>query len=65
MTVGPRMRADAATAGLAIAGSMFAAAAGGYALGLLGVPALPVGLVGLFLGLAAGLALVYARFRNL
>jgi hypothetical protein len=44
---------------------MIAFAAAGYGLGSLVGLAVAGGLIGLFGGLAAGLALVYARFRQL
>jgi hypothetical protein len=44
---------------------MVAGGAVGYGLGSLVGLAIPLGLVGFFGGLAAGLALVYARFRRL
>jgi hypothetical protein len=44
---------------------MIVAAAAGYGLGSLVGLAIPFGLAGLFAGLIAGLALVYARFRRL
>jgi hypothetical protein len=48
-----------------LVGAMVAGAAAGYGLGsLLGIE-VPIGLVGLFAGLVAGFALVYARFRRL
>ena len=65
MTPGPLTRADAATAGLSVEGAMIVAAAAGYGLGSLVDLAIPFGLAGLFAGLVAGLALVYARFRRL
>jgi hypothetical protein len=65
MTEGPPTRADAATAGLSLVVSMVAGGAVGYGLGSLVGLAIPLGLVGFFGGLAAGLALVYARFRRL
>jgi hypothetical protein len=43
---------------------MIAGAAAGYGLGSLLDLAVPLGLAGLFAGLVAGLALVYARFRR-
>jgi len=61
----PGPRADAATAGLTVIGAMIAFAAAGYGLGSLVGLAVPLGLVGLFAGLAGGLALVFARFRRL
>jgi hypothetical protein len=65
MTERPPTRVDAATAGLSLVGAMIAGAVAGYALGSLVDLAVPVGLIGLFAGLAGGLAVVYARFRNL
>lgn len=65
MTEGPRVRADAATAGLSLVGAMIAGAGAGYGLGSLVGLAIPLGLIGLFAGLVAGLVLVYARFRRL
>ncbi|MCD6014910.1 MAG: hypothetical protein K0R88_994 [Solirubrobacterales bacterium] len=65
MTEGPPTRADAATAGVSVVGAMIAGAAAGYGLGSLVDLAIPFGLAGLFAGLVAGLALVYARFRRL
>ena len=65
MTPGPTTRADAATAGLSVVGAMIVAAAAGYGLGSLVDLAIPFGLAGLFAGLVAGIALVYARFRRL
>jgi hypothetical protein len=61
----PSTRAAAATAGGLVIGAMVAGAAAGYGLGSLVDLAVPVGLVGLFGGLGAGLALVYVRFRRL
>ena len=51
-------------AGLSVEGAMIVAAAAGYGLGSLVDLAIPFGLAGLFAGLIAGLALVYARFRR-
>jgi hypothetical protein len=65
MTESPPTRAVAATAGVSVVGAMIAGAAAGYGLGSLVDLAIPFGLVGLFAGLVAGLALVYARFRKL
>ena len=65
MTEGPPTRADAATAGLSLIGAMVAGSAAGYGLGSLVGLAVPLGLLGLFAGLVAGPALVYARFRRL
>jgi hypothetical protein len=58
-------RADAATAGLFVVVAMIVGAAVGYGLGSLVGLAVPLGLIGLFAGLAGGFALVYARFRDL
>ena len=65
MTPGPLTRADAATAGLSVVGTMIVAVAAGYGLGSLVDLAIPFGLAGLFAGLAGALALVYVRFRRL
>ena len=66
MTESPRgPRADAATAGLTLVGTMLTLAIAGCGLGSLVDLAVPLGLIGLFAGLAGGLALVYARFRRL
>ena len=65
MREGPPTRADAATAGLSMVAAMIAGAAAGYGLGSLVGLAIPLGLIGLFAGLAGGFALVYARFRRL
>ena len=65
MTEDPPTRVDAATAGLSLIAAMLAGSVAGYGLGSLVGPAVPLGLLGLFAGLVAGLALVYARFRRL
>jgi hypothetical protein len=66
MTESPRgPRTDAATAGLTLVGAMIACAAAGYGLGSLVGLAVPLGLLGLFAGLVAGLAVVFARYRRL
>jgi hypothetical protein len=65
MSESPPTRADAATAGLSLIGAMCAVAAVGYGLGSLVDLAIPAGIVGLFLGLALGFYVVYARFRRL
>jgi hypothetical protein len=44
---------------------MIGCAAAGFGLGTLVGLAVPAGLVGLFAGLVAGLALVYARYRRI
>jgi hypothetical protein len=48
-----------------VIGAMVAGALAGYGLGSLVELAVPLGLLGLFGGLAAGLALVYARFKGI
>jgi hypothetical protein len=60
----PPGRAEAATAGLTVVGAMVVLAAVGYGLGSLVGLAVPLGLGGLFAGVVAGLALVYARHRR-
>ncbi len=66
MTETPRgPRADAATAGLTLVGAMIVFSAAGYGLGSLVGIAVPLGLIGLFAGLAGGLAVVFVRFRRL
>ena len=65
MTDPPSGRADAATAGMLLVGAMITCAAAGYGLGTLVGLAVPIGLLGLFAGLAVGFALVYARYRRL
>jgi hypothetical protein len=61
----PPTRADAVSAGFYLIGAMLAAGAAGFGLGSLVGLAVPVGLLGLFAGLIAGLVLVHARFRRL
>jgi hypothetical protein len=56
--------ADAATAGLMVVAAMVIGGSSGYGLGSLMGIAVPLGLVGMFAGIAAGLGLVYARFRD-
>jgi hypothetical protein len=55
---------DAAAAGALVIGAMAGCAAATFGLGSLVGIAVPAGLAGLFAGLVAGLALVYARFRR-
>jgi hypothetical protein len=50
---------------MSVVGLMIVGAVAGYGLGSLVGLAIPFGLGGLFAGLVAGLALVYARFRRL
>jgi hypothetical protein len=59
-----RSGADAAAAGLMVVAAMVICGCGGYGLGLLVGLAVPFGLIGLFAGIVGGLALVYARFRD-
>jgi hypothetical protein len=61
----PPTRVDAATAGLSLIAAMIAGAVAGYGLGSLVGLAVPLGLIGMFGGIGAGLALVYARFKRL
>lgn len=65
MTEGPQTRVDAAMAGLSLIAAMLVGAGAGFGLGSLVGLAVPLGLTGLFAGLGAGFALVYARFRRL
>ncbi len=65
MTPDPPTRADAATAGLTVVGSMLVGAAAGYGLGSLVGLAILLGLVGLFAGLVGGLLGVYARYKRI
>jgi hypothetical protein len=65
MTPDPPTRADAATAGITVVGSMLAGAVAGYGLGSLVGLAILLGLIGLFAGLVGGLLGVYARFKHL
>jgi hypothetical protein len=57
--------ADAATAGFTLIGSMLACAGAGFGAGAIFGLAVPLGLVGLFVGLVVGFFLVYARFRRI
>lgn len=58
-------RADAATAGLSVVGSMVVLGLIGYGIGSIAGVAVPVGLAGLFVGVFAGLWVVHARFRRI
>jgi Putative F0F1-ATPase subunit Ca2+/Mg2+ transporter len=61
----PPTRTDAATAGFSLIGAMLACGAAGLGVGsLLGI-AVPLGIAGLFAGLAVGFFLVYSRFRRI
>lgn len=53
------------TAGTLIVSAMLASGATGLGLGSLAGAAVPLGIVGLFAGVFAGIALVIARFRDL
>ncbi|MSO42308.1 MAG: hypothetical protein EXQ70_10525 [Solirubrobacterales bacterium] len=55
----------AATAGMEMLGSIIACALAGYGLGWLLGLAVPLGLLGLFVGLVVGFILVHARFRRI
>jgi F0F1-type ATP synthase assembly protein I len=61
----PPGRADAATAGVSLVAAMVFGAVVGFGLGSLVGLAVPLGLVGLFAGVVAGMALVHARFKRL
>ena len=58
-------RADAASAGIGLVATIVVGAAAGYGVGSLIGLAVPLGLLGLFAGVFAGLALVHARFRRI
>ena len=60
-----RSGADAAAAGLMVVAAMAIGGAAGYLLGSTVGLGVPIGLAGLFAGIVGGLALVYARFRDL
>ena len=60
-----RSGADAAAAGIMVVAAMAIGGAAGYTLGSTVGLGVPLGLVGLFAGIVGGLALVYARFRDL
>ena len=61
----PRTRADAATAGFSLIGSMLACGAAGLGVGSLFGIAVPLGIAGLFAGLVVGFFLVYSRYRRI
>ena len=65
MTSRPPTRADAASAGIGLVATIVVCAAAGYGVGSLVGLAVPLGLLGLFAGVFAGLALVHARFRRI
>jgi hypothetical protein len=57
-------RTDPAAAGAMLVATIVSCAGAGFGIGaLIGFP-VPLGLVGLFVGLIAGFALVYARFKR-
>jgi hypothetical protein len=59
----PRRR-DPAVAGAMLLATIVSCAGAGFGIGaLIGFP-VPLGLLGFFLGLIAGFALVYARFKR-
>jgi len=57
-------RSDPASAGIMLLATLVSCAAIGFGIGALVGLAVPLGLVGLFVGLIAGFALVYTRFKN-
>jgi hypothetical protein len=57
--------ADAAAAGAYLIASIVLSGALGFGLGSLVDLAVPLGIVGVFAGFVAGMALVYARYRRL
>ena len=61
----PAGTTSAVTAGSTIVASIILCAAIGFGLGALVGWAVPLGIAGLFAGVAAGLALVITRFRDL
>jgi hypothetical protein len=61
----PKIRLDAATAGMQLIGTIVGCGAVGLGVGSLVGLAVPLGLLGFFVGLVAGFALVYARFRRI
>lgn len=56
---------DAATAGMYLVGAMVGCGAVGFGLGSLVGLAVPIGLVGLFVGIVGGMVLVHARFKRI
>ena len=56
---------DAASAGMSLVGAMVGCGAAGYGLGSLVDLAVPLGLLGLFVGIVGGMVLVHARFKRL
>ncbi|MDQ2676327.1 MAG: hypothetical protein M3Y34_05910 [Actinomycetota bacterium] len=55
----------AASAGMSLVGAMLGCGAAGYALGSLVGLAVPLGLIGLFVGIVGGMVLVHARFKRI
>jgi hypothetical protein len=60
-----RPRSDPAAAGVMLVVTMLLCAAIGFGAGAIVGLAVPLGIAGLFLGLVAGFALVYARFKDI
>jgi hypothetical protein len=65
MSARPPTGADAATAGWLLIAAMLVCAAVGFGLGSLFSLAVPLGLVGFFVGLVVGFFLVHARYRRI
>ena len=65
MSQEPPTRMDAATAGMALVGAMVGCGAVGLGLGSLVGLAVPLGLLGLFVGIVGGMVLVHARFKRI
>ena len=61
----PAGRANPAVAGTMLLAAMLSCAAAGFGLGSLVGLAVPLGLVGFFVGVIGGVALVHARFRRI
>ena len=55
---------EAITAGWRLIGAMLTCAAAGYGIGAIIGIAVPLGLLGFFVGLGVGFYLVYARYRR-
>jgi hypothetical protein len=56
---------DASTAGMSLAGPMAGCGAAGLGLGSLVGLAVPLGLLGPFVGIVGGMVLVHARFNRI
>jgi hypothetical protein len=61
----PTTGADAATAGAVVIAAMLICAGAGFGLGSLIGASVPLGLAGLFAGLAVGFFLVHSRYRRI